>query len=527
MTTVMRPNSMPGTSVPNSDSSVHCAQFQASPFLPPDSTDTPKSSSCRPHKPQLVHSSYATAPSAHNPGDRQSSRKRPRLSTKTPRNDADTTSRSAQYDAISPSPLVNTNYRIAGGLDTPSAFSLQREEDAHEFDYEIDCRPSRYSRPNLRPASDSYFPQTPALDDNRKHTRRLSPPSPPIKGWGQAVWALTGGFAGKVINFCWATTFQGFHAGGGNGYRFDVGTPGVASSAWTEVDSREDVFHNDYNGRPGRGDRESTPVPGEFPADEPEFIEDYMSMLTVNQKHTTTPTPTRQGRKDAPQPSRYNSWVVIDPVDGDRGSRESSPVHKKSKASTANLYAAQPSPAFRHSSHPLTRPRLTPRTSSGRSSASYASARASLGPDFSTAHLTRQSISSNPTSDLQQNEACREKRSLSRPSSSHANRRSHLSPSRRSSIHSNTGQKPSPEVRKFEQKLRKKEKVQDRTMNNFNDRLQEMIREGQAALGSRVEVEMEEDDEDEDLDEGYYEDGYRKSTSAAWQRDDNRHWSRS
>ena len=57
--------------------------------------------------------------------------------------------------------------------------------------------------------------------------------------------------------------------------------------------------------------------------------------------------------------------------------------------------------------------------------------------------------------------------------------------------------KPSPEVRKFEQKLRKKEAKQDETMNRFNAHLQAMIREGQRALGSKVEVEFVGESEDE------------------------------
>ena len=108
-------------------------------------------------------------------------------------------------------------------------------------------------------------PRTPAPDEHGRNKRRLSPPAPPMKGWGKAVWAATGGFAGKVFNFCWTTTFNGFYAGGGSPYRFDIGTPGVASSAWTEVEPQDDIFHDAYSGHERRGERDLTPIPGALP----------------------------------------------------------------------------------------------------------------------------------------------------------------------------------------------------------------------------------------------------------------------
>ena len=62
----------------------------------------------------------------------------------------------------------------------------------------------------------------------------------------------------------------------------------------------------------------------------------------------------------------------------------------------------------------------------------------------------------------------------------------------------------SPEVRKFEQKLRRKEMKQDKTMNRFNAQLQAMIREGQQALGAKIEV-VDGDGTDTEVDEGYEE----------------------
>ncbi len=74
---------------------------------------------------------------------------------------------------------------------------------------------------------------------------------------------------------------------------------------------------------------------------------------------------------------------------------------------------------------------------------------------------------------------------------------------RRQSSQVNVSQ-PSPEVRKFEQKMRRKEAKQDHTMNRFNAQLQAMILEGQQALGSKVEV-VDDAGVDVDEDEGYGE----------------------
>ncbi|OAP60488.1 hypothetical protein AYL99_05490 [Fonsecaea erecta] len=506
MTTFMgSPGLASGSHLPENHISLHCARFKASPFLPPsDSNPTPDSSSAwlqpRPLRPLATGKVLQASED-----DRQHSRKRPRLDTTSLDDDSyNTTSDTAIWrEALSPPPLVNTDYRIAGGLDTLTALNSQKEEDAHEFDYEVDCRPNRYSKP-----SENFFPQTPAPDRSRRNKRRLSPPAPPMKSWGKTVWALTGGLAGRVFNFCWNTTFKGFYAGGGSGYTFDIGPADMGSSSvWTEVDPKTDVFHNvDPAGDFKRHDRDRTPVPGGFPGNSPEFIEDYMSRLTVQPRQPNNSTPTVIPDQDSPSISRYNSWVVVDGADQMSPSTESSPVRKKSRASTASLYASRPSSAPRHPSHPTTRPRLTPRSSTIRSSASYASPRVSMCASTSTSGSAQyQSRIPIPAASAVDQRQTSDKPSK-RPSGISSSHRPSLSTSRRQSSASlTTSPKQSPEIRKFEQKLRRKEAKQDATMNRFNMQLQAMIKEGQAALGSRVEVEIEDYHNGGDVDEGYFD----------------------
>ncbi|KIW55656.1 hypothetical protein PV05_04387 [Exophiala xenobiotica] len=432
------PSPLPGSYLPANDTTFRCTTFNSSLFLPPsqDRSQSPASSS--------LSQTFRARTSSQS-----SSRKRPRL---------DPTSR---RDTLSPPPLANTNYRIAGGLDTPTALDVHREEDADRYAFETDCRPNRYThmQKQEKPSAqtDSYFPQTPAsIESTHGNGKRRLSRSPNQNGWSKTVWALTGGIAGKVINFCWNNTFKGFHAGGGNGYNFDLVTPGVSSSSvWIEAGSKEDVFQHSYSAESRNyGDR--TPVPGGFPEDQ-----DFPSSFSAARTRSF---------------DRRNDWVIVDDPDQDR---DASPVRKKSRASTASLHARQPS--RQASSQKLSRPRLASRTS-----ASYASPR-SLSVSVSSKPQHQRSVSSFDGN-----------ANASRPTS-----RASMASPRRQSSQVNVPQ-PSPEVRKFEQKLRRKEAKQDHTMNRFNAQLQAMILEGQQALGSKVEV-VDDAGVDVDEDEGYGE----------------------
>ncbi|EXJ90398.1 hypothetical protein A1O1_03499 [Capronia coronata CBS 617.96] len=540
---------IPGSFMAEHDTNSQATRCRTSIFISP--TDD------SPHASTPTSNSFSSQPISNfsNFTEHNNGRKRPRLGATSSRGRNPSALRRDSYiskqslcrDALSPPPFVSTNYRMAGGLDAQVLSMSQQEEDEREYDYEVDCRPNRFTQKSSQPTdsyfpdaseNDSYFPAsasenlppefhlpyTPGVNGTGQNKRKQ--PSSPPKGWGKTVWALTGGIAGKVINFCWNTTFAGFHAGGGNGYRFDIGTPDVAAgNAWTEVDAHQDVFHADYDGLSDRRQRrELTPVPGGFPEEQPTFIEDYMSNPSGPRMHNPDSTPT-MNVQGASSSISHNDWVVID-RSGESTSREDSPVRKKSRASTANLYYARPAPA-RHASASA-RPRLVSRSTphNHKSTASFASPRISslnTSNTFSSSMQPRQPLSASGGAGNANLPAhgCTPP-SLSKRPSITGSRASLASPRRYASqpaaMCSAVSQSPkaSPEVRKFEQKLRRKEAKQDQTMSRFNAQLEAMIREGQQALGSTIEVDLEGgteadgivvvDEKDEDEGYGYGED---------------------
>jgi hypothetical protein len=377
------------------------------------------------------------------------SRKRPRLETtqnhhaSTPYSlrRTDTSATTFSLDAPSPAPLTNIDYRLAANYGTPINEKVQHG-DWTTREFEEDLRQNRYAQQR----DGGYFPHTPS---SRVGKRRFSASPRGSPGWGHTVWQYTGGVAGKVINFCWTKAFNGFHAGGGQGYTMSLETPTVTGSDAIAVNGSKDVFDDRYRARVG------TPVPGGYP--EENFIEDYMSRPQSHQQHETPTQFNDVGDKS----SLRGNWVMVNEPYTDT---EHSPVRKKSRPSTASRPSSRPSTA--------TRPKMPARTSA--SGASYASPR---GSAFSTTQHH------------------------SRPASSdgfvrqHKRSRSSIAHARQPDLNSEHNTPRSPEVVKFESKMRKRDQRQDRSIHRINQQIQDLIKEGQQTLGSRVEVDDEVDDE--------------------------------
>ena len=374
----------------------------------------------------------------------------------------------------SPPAFVNTAYRIAGGLDTPSAVRLDAEEIREEQMRELDYRPNRMTL-TTQQESASYFPRMPVTVARNEYMGRKRARSSVQPGWSRAVADLVGGVAGKVFNFCWNGAFGGFQAGGGEAYSVKGGNPAVVQqNPWLDVGEKDFVFdkHCDVGQH-----RDLTPLPRQFPEDE--FIDDYMSQSRSHRANLPTTPGTPEGGGVSPVRSK---WVFVN----NKGSIEEQDrcpclsaykfpraTSKPQKMSTSKVSVVE---ARR-------RPRLAPSRpslagslgSSGMRPASYASTRASPG---------RSNASETNSSGTTFGGHHRSQSSIASP------RRATEVGSRQSFTAPN-----SPDVERFAKQIRRKERREDESIQRLSKQLDDMIKEGKQALGTRIEVE---DDTEED-----------------------------
>ena len=105
---------------------------------------------------------------------------------------------------LSPVPFVNTRYRLAGGLDTPTARLTMDEEG--EYSTSPDLLVRGFGRSQSSP--DSYFPQLTSPLSREGNGRPRQHASPRIQhGLGKAVFGMVS-VAGKVWDFCRTTAFK-------------------------------------------------------------------------------------------------------------------------------------------------------------------------------------------------------------------------------------------------------------------------------------------------------------------------------
>ena len=378
----------------------------------------------------------------------------------------------------SPAAFVNTIYRIAGGLDTPLAAKLDAEERQEENVRELDYRPNRMTLA-ARQVSGSYFPQIPATAVSGGHVGGKRAHSTGQSKWGESVVNLVGGVAGKVFNFCWNGAFRGFRAGRGRPYSADGDTPAVVEqSTLMDIGEKDDVFNEQYE---AQHYHHTTPVPGQFPDEG--FIDDYMSQpQAYRANQVSTPVPHGDGGRST---LRCN-WVLVDNTDAYEQQRHSPllsalgnprKTHRQRRpVSIASLTASGHRPRL-----VSCRPSLAGSLGSNvKRPASFASPRASPGRSCAS-----------------------ETESHDTGSVGHRRSRSSMASPRRKAEgelrHSFTTP-TSPDVQKFEKKIRRKERKEDENLQRVNRRLQDMIKEAKEALGTRIEV-----GDDQNEDEGYGE----------------------
>ncbi|KAL9079331.1 MAG: hypothetical protein Q9157_001761 [Trypethelium eluteriae] len=337
--------------------------------------------------------------------------------------------------AISP-PLVDTRYVLAGGLDTPTLQAAALDEQREREKMGI-CYSRRWETAGDDPWSwrEDYFAPPPLLARERNgRARIITSKDVPSPGWGRFMLTVVGGVAGRVWDFCTVGAFRGFYAGGGRGY--DVSAPSETSpsvtDSWQDIDLQDDSR---------RFDRDATPVPGQYPAD------DYENMQAADE--STPPRPSKRIHTDS-----GSGWVVV------------SHTARSGRASPQSSSRRLPAPD-KPSIHSATR----------RSSAMHTTSRRSLIP----VSRRTSNISSGGSPAVQSQR--RHSFTASRPSSSHS------SPF-------------SPEARKYAERIAKEDREADRSMRKLNSQLKAMIKEGKQALGTKYEI-RDEEMEDEGFSEGF------------------------
>ncbi|MCJ1434613.1 hypothetical protein MMC27_003982 [Xylographa pallens] len=409
-----------------------------------------------PNTPSTSHSPQYLSFGSNNPSDDGVPRKRPR-------NDSLQSDQSTLYTSatgawsnipsgppsaiyasgiISPPPFVSTRYKLAGGLDTPSA-ALASGFDPSASTPDLAFRRGGRNDGGRHTPEDYFGDTSAALARERNGRSRSQFELNPGDGWGKAVVSAVSGVAGKVWEFCKAGAFHGFYAGGSHGQSpqplssSSHTIPTTQSSIWQDLSpSTSHIF-----------DTASHPhiasLPGGFP--DTDFLPEYMSHLSKR-----------------PKPSPSSSWVLVPPHG--LPSRESSPSRLAARKLPSQ--ASTPS-ARRPASHagprrpvlPASRPSLTYSPHANRP-ASSASTRSPLASPKRQTHQRAHSYSADGGAD------------------------GHVADSSASPI--------SVEAQKFAARARRREKEEEKALRGFNERLRAMIKEGKEALGTRVEVEMEE-----------------------------------
>lgn len=335
----------------------------------------------------------------------------------------------------SPAPLANEHYTLDYKFDTPTLAASSR----HDFDLagERDFR-SKWDTANTSPDQDAAGPGLLARERNGKG-RRVSYTSlndqPQTNGWGRFVINLVGGVAGKMWHFCRTSAFSGFYAGSGQGFDFAQPT------------------------------RLPTPLPGEYPSSDffGDFEQDNTPIRSLKRQHTES------------------GWVMVDPnPEAPRSTR------KTSSGDLTHLGATRAS--SRRALSSITRrvpSRQTSYTGSPQATTSrldiFSQAFADRTPSTATTASTRRSSIPRPT-------AATHHLSAASPS-----RASFGSP--RNSV--GGSENLSPDAQRFLSRKERQDRDAEKSMRKMSRQVQELIRQGQAALGTKFDVEVDDFEADD------------------------------
>lgn len=370
----------------------------------------------------------------------------------------------------SPKPFVNTRYQLAGGMDTLSLAAQQVNDMQSQYGdvgYRKSLadtdRPSRRELWGEHGDAGDYFGRE--CNGRGRYSQGYND-SPRGEGWSKTAIQVAGAVVGKAWEFCKssAAVFRGFQAGGGTRYQINP------SEAFEPVEQSMWEEKHEF------GERESTPLPGQYPIEELEYIPDYMDHPTPEH---TPPRPSKRRQISANQESAVNAneelaknWVVVPPTitpskstTHPRLSRFSQPTassnSRRSLASTAR-------PASRAGfGTPVSARR--PGLSTQSSRISHAGSPA-LNPGRGASYASPRSPA---------NSASRIPRATGSPLRT-----------------SNAPPQASPaakEAKRWAALKKKEEREADESIRRLDAQLKAMIREGKEALGTKIEVDIEDD----------------------------------
>ncbi|EMC93497.1 hypothetical protein BAUCODRAFT_243984 [Baudoinia panamericana UAMH 10762] len=234
---------------------------------------------------------------------------------------------------------------------------------------------------------------------------------------------------------------RGFYAGGGNGF-----------------DLKQRALRRGLTNRPGCW----TPLPGSW--EEDEFLGDF------EQDNPHSPPPTASRPPNKRRQTDKDSWVVVGTPD------------------------VEGSPRRKVSSNSIPRSEL-----SARPAASRASSRRSLAPlprrqSSQAAYSTGSPMASSAATSPERRASLVPARSNSRPTSGHSNADENISMAY-----------VSPDVERFVKRRAKQDRQADAAMTIMSKKLTDLIRQGQAALGTKISVE---DGGGESTDEGFVDEDW-------------------
>ncbi|PQE23244.1 MFS transporter protein [Rutstroemia sp. NJR-2017a BVV2] len=411
----------------------------------------------------------------------------------------------------SPMPFVNTKYRLAGGLDTPQQElqnrDLRRDSDYGDIGY----------RKQLDEVKEDFEMDGNGADQlSRDENGRPRIRAKASEGWIKPVVDVVGGVVGKVWEFCTKGAFRGFQAGGGKAYTFGSSQPIENNPSQFNFATNGTTW--DYEKSP---ERDGTPVPGGFP----DVIEDYLDP-DYKPREASPPRPAKRRQLSfvatPGQDEMSRNWVVIPTPQPEPQAQPSYPMLPPVPA---GAFAAAPSqnakPRLQQRSSIA---RYTMPTSSSANRRQYGNSNSNTSPSIprplsragsyshippprrptlqSTPRVSQQNAPYTPTPAAASNPYINNNPSFSTPRQSPSHPTKHSpSPSVSSRIPRWTPNSPklaaanmneSPaakEARLWQAKKLQEEREADEAIRRLDNQLKAMIREGQEALGKKVDVE--------------------------------------